>query len=313
VTFTDTSTGSITNLFWNFGDNSTTNTAVRLKSAATLPPDGLTVATVNPLYIWGNYNCPSNAFLGTTNTTASVSASVAADEETDLPPNLQRDVAQAYAALAERCGEVSPPVAVRSSAIDEDSATASFAGQHETYLNVRGADAVARSIARCWQSLHAPRALEYRRQRGIADSTRGLAVLVQQLVQADASAVVFSANPVTATREQVVLTSTWGLGESLVGGTVSPDSYLVRKSDLAMELRHIATKRRMTVLVEGGTAEVDVPAGLQQQPAVDDSQVLEAVRLAIELERTFGWPVDIECAWERATLYLLQCRPITTL
>src|SRR4030081_3645287 len=87
-------------------------------------------------------------------------ASLAADEETDLPPNLQREVAHAYAALAERCGEASPSVAVRSSAIDEDGATASFAGQHETYLNVRGADAVARSIARCWQSLHAPRALE---------------------------------------------------------------------------------------------------------------------------------------------------------
>ena len=240
-------------------------------------------------------------------------ASLAADEHTDLSPNLRRDVAQAYAALAERCGEASPPVAVRSSAIDEDGATASFAGQHETYLNVRGADAVAQSIARCWQSLHAPRALEYRRQRGIAPSSTGLAVLVQQLVQADASAVVFSANPVTGMRDQVVLTSTWGLGESLVGGTVSPDSYLVRKSDLAMELRHIATKRRMTVLVDGGTAEVDVAAGLQQQPAVGDSQVLDAVRLALELERTFGWPVDVECAWERTTLYLLQCRPITTL
>src|SRR5712691_1597847 len=212
--------------------------------------------------------------------------SPAADQVADLSESLYREVAQAYAALAERCGEATPPVAVRSSATDEDSASASFAGQHDTYLNVRGGDAVARSIARCWQSLYAPRALEYRRQRGIGLSGGGLAVLVQQLVKADASAVVFSANPVTKTREQVIVTATWGLGESLVGGTVSPDSYVLRKKDLGMELRHIATKRRMTVLVDGGTAEVDVPPGLQMQPAIEDGQVIDATRLALELERT---------------------------
>jgi pyruvate,water dikinase len=222
-------------------------------------------------------------------------------------------VVQAYAARAAKTGAALPPVAVRSSAIDEDSAGASFAGQHETYLNIRGADAVARAVSRCWRSLYSARALDYRRQRGVALEGARLAVLVQKLVLADAAAVVFSAHPVTNSRDQVMLNATWGLGESLVGGTVSPDSYVLRKSDLAFELRSIATKRRMTVLTEDGTREVDVPAALQNTPAIDDAQVVEAVRLTLDLEQRFGWPVDVECAWEKGDLYVLQCRPITTL
>jgi phosphoenolpyruvate synthase/pyruvate phosphate dikinase len=233
-------------------------------------------------------------------------------EADGLPDRLYQEVVQAYTALAEKTGERLPPVAVRSSAIDEDSGNASFAGQHETYLNIRGADSVARAIVRCWRSLFSERALEYRRQRGVALEGARLAVLVQKLVMADAAAVVFSANPVTKSRDQVVLNASWGLGESLVGGTVSPDSYTLRKSDLAMEMRYIATKRRMTVLTEDGTQEVAVPEGLQNTPAIDDGQVVDAARLALDLEQRFGWPVDVECAWEKGGLYLLQCRPITT-
>src|SRR5262249_54854623 len=111
------------------------------------------------------------------------------------------EVVEAYARLAEQSGEASPAVAVRSSAIGEDGAAASFAGQHETYLNVRGAESVVQSIARCWRSLHAPRALEYRRQHGLRVDDARLAVLVQRLVRAEAAAVIFTANPVTQSRE----------------------------------------------------------------------------------------------------------------
>ena len=221
------------------------------------------------------------------------------DDLEELPESLYRDVVQAYTKLADRCGEAEPAVAVRSSAIDEDSGSASFAGQHDTYLNIRGAESVARSIARCWRSLYSPRALEYRRQLGVALDGACLAVLVQKLVMADASAVVFSANPITKSRDQVMLNA--------------PDSYMLRKSDLAFEFRHIATKRRMTVLAVDGTQEVDVPERLQIVPAIDERQVVEAVQLTLELERRFGWPVDVECAWEKEILYVLQCRPITTL
>jgi pyruvate,water dikinase len=140
-----------------------------------------------------------------------------------------------------------------------------------------------------------------------------LAVLVQQLVPADAAAVVFSANPVTGNHNEVLINATWGLGESLVGGTVTPDTYVIRKSDLAVVSRDIAEKRRMTVLAHEGTQEVAVPRTQQRSASIDHGQVLELARLSMALESAMGWPVDIECAYRDRDLYLLQCRPITTL
>ena len=206
-----------------------------------------------------------------------------------------------------------PPVAVRSSAADEDSGGASFAGQHETYLNVRGADNVATSVARCWRSLWLPRALSYRREQGLSVEGARLAVLVQQLVPAQMSGVLFSANPVTSARDEAVLTVSWGLGESIVGGTVSPDTYVVRKRPLAMLSRQIGVKRRMTVMTPAGTEEAPVPDGLQTLPVLDDALVYDAVLLGVRLEEEMGWPVDVELAWHDSALYLLQCRPITAL
>jgi phosphoenolpyruvate synthase/pyruvate phosphate dikinase len=242
-----------------------------------------------------------------------VTAAAMDNTNMDVSVDLRPHIEHAYARLAQAAGEPTPAVAVRSSATDEDSAAASFAGQHDTYLNVRGADAVVQSIARCWQSLYAPRALEYRRQRGLSIDGARLAVLVQRLVRADASAVVFSTNPVTKSADEVVLTSTWGLGESLVGGSVSPDTFVMRKPDLEMVTRVIATKRRMTVPGDGGAYEIDVPLAQQAEPAVDDDQVRAAARLALEVEQLVGWPLDMECAWENRVLYVLQCRPITGL
>jgi phosphoenolpyruvate synthase/pyruvate phosphate dikinase len=140
-----------------------------------------------------------------------------------------------------------------------------------------------------------------------------LAVLVQLLVPADASAVVFSANPVTGSRDEVLINASWGLGESIVSGTVTPDTYVIRKSDLAVVSRDIGDKHRMTVLAPRGTQEVAIPRRQQRSPSIDDDQVVELARLGIALEATMGWPVDIECAYRGRELYLLQCRPITTL
>jgi pyruvate,water dikinase len=236
-----------------------------------------------------------------------------------LPHALHAEMTAAYSDLAQCCGVAALPVAVRSSAVDEDSGGASFAGQHETYLNIVGADEVAQAVARCWKSLSAERAIVYRRQRGLSEQGARLAVLVQQLVAADVSAVAFSANPVTGSRDEVVVTSSWGLGESVVGGTIMPDTYVVRKADLRIIERQIAEKLRMTVSVSGGTAEVDVPRSLRTQATLDDAQATEIAQLAMALESTMGWPVDIECAYAVGAhgcaplLYLLQCRPITTL
>lgn len=226
-----------------------------------------------------------------------------------------RELAAAYAALAARCGVADPPVAVRSSALDEDGASASFAGQHETYLNVTGPDAVLDAIARCRASARAPRALAYRAAQELeadVDDAR-VVVLVQRLVVADVAAVLFSANPVSGDTAEIVITASWGLGESIVGGTVTPDTYRLRKRDLVVVARQVAEKHRMTVAVPGGVREVAVPRLLAGVPALDEGQIAALGRLALLLEGHFGWPVDVECAYAGGRLHLLQCRPITTL
>ena len=230
-----------------------------------------------------------------------------------LPEQIIASLREAYRMLAERTAEAAPSVAVRSSAIDEDTAGASFAGQHDTYLNVVGEDAVVDAVGRCSQSARSPEALAYRKQQGLSQEDVRIAVLVQQLVASDISAVVFSANPLTNSPDEIVINSSWGLGESIVGGTVTPDTYIVRKSDLSLISRQIATKALMTVIVPGGTEEVAVPRLLSDKPSLDDVQAAEMAKLAMMLEENTGWPVDIECSFASGDLHLLQCRPITTL
>ena len=230
-----------------------------------------------------------------------------------LPRSLYDQLCDAYHGLARICQQTELKVAVRSSAVDEDGATASFAGQHDTFLNVTGEEGVADAVARCWASVNNPHALDYRRRQGLPVEDAKIGVLVQQLVPADASGVVFGANPVTGDRNEVVINASWGLGESIVGGTVTPDTFVVAKESQTVTSRQISEKLRMTVQAPEGTEEVDVPRSLRSKPAVDDDQAVEMARLAIDLERATGWPVDIECAYQGGELYLLQCRPITTL
>jgi pyruvate,water dikinase len=230
-----------------------------------------------------------------------------------IDANLENDIRAAYRTLAMQMRNPLTPVAVRSSAIDEDGAGASFAGQHDTYLNIRGEDAVVEAVARCSASALSAAALDYRRERGVSTERPLIAVLVQTLVEATSSAVAFSANPITAARDEVMITSAWGLGESVVGGTVTPDLFVLKRPALSILAREVYSKDVMTVLAEGGTSEIDVPAELREQPSLDASQVLEIGRLACKLEAAMGWPVDVECAVAYGELYLLQCRPITTL
>ena len=203
--------------------------------------------------------------------------------------------------------------AVRSSAVDEDGATASFAGQHETYLNIVGAEAILQAVIRCWESARSEHALDYRRQQGLSVTHPQIAVFVQQLVASDVSAVIFSANPLTGNDDEIMINANWGLGESIVGGTITPDTFLVRKSDLAVIQRIIADKQCMTVPAPGGTHEVGVPRFLRNISSLNDDQVIEMAKLALTLETTMEYAVDVECAYAAGELYLLQCRPITTL
>lgn len=230
-----------------------------------------------------------------------------------LPEAVAAVLTVAYGTLASRCGVSDVPVAVRSSALDEDSDLASFAGQHETELNLVGIEAVLGGVARCWASSRTERALAYRRQQGLDIEGVRLAVVVQRLVLADVSAVVFSANPVTDDPDEVVVTASWGLGESLVGGTATPDTWLVRKKDLEVLDEQVGAKERMTVALDGGTREVPVPRLLREKASLSRVQVVELAELAVGLEARMGRPVDVEAAYSGENLYLLQCRPITTL
>ena len=231
----------------------------------------------------------------------------------NVPDDFKEHVANAYRQLGETVGEETPAVAVRSSATDEDSGGASFAGQHDTYLNITGEDAVSAAIVKCWISLQNPEAIAYRESAGIALDGARMAVLVQHLVASDTSGIVFSANPITGNRDEVMLNMSWGLGESIVGGMVTPDTFIVSKGDFKITSETIAEKMLMTVSTPDGTKEVDVPRIMRSAPSASPEQVIEAAKMAIALEEQLGWPVDAEFAFHGADLFLLQARPITTL
>jgi phosphohistidine swiveling domain-containing protein len=230
-----------------------------------------------------------------------------------LPPALLQLLANAYEMLAARCGNEHLAVAVRSSAVEEDSHLASFAGAYETYLNVVGVEDLATAVVRCWASAGSTRAREYRRSRGLAIEAVRVAVLVQQFVPADVSAVVFSADPVSGRDDEVVIDANWGLGESIVAGRATPDTYVVRKREPAIVSRAIADKRVITIAAARGTRDVTVPRVLRRRPVLDEARAIELTVLARNLEARLGWPVDIECSYRGEDLHLLQCRPLTTL
>lgn len=231
--------------------------------------------------------------------------------------NLDRDltgaVLGAYEQLLGGQDPLECAVAVRSSAIGEDGAEASFAGQHETYLNIRGKTHLLDAIERCLESARNQRALAYRRQHGIDEAGVPMAVFVQRLVRADIAGVIFSANPISGARDEVMINASWGLGESIVGGTVTPDTFVVSRKTGAITERRVATKLRMTICSEDGTVEAPVPRFLQGVACLDDGMIGEMTRLAEKLEAVMGWPVDVECCVADGQLHLLQCRPITGL
>jgi pyruvate,water dikinase len=222
-------------------------------------------------------------------------------------------VTEHYSRLNDVVGAVDVAVAVRSSAVDEDSAGASFAGQHDTYLNISGRDAVVEAACACFDSAESEHALRYREEQGLDSTDIRVAVLIQRLVPADVAAVAFSANPISGSREEVVINASWGLGESIVGGTVTPDTFIVQKSDLTITGRWLGDKEVMTVPIAGGTREDMVPEDVRGQAALSDTQIGDLTRMTLDLEERHGFAVDIETAFHKEQLYLLQSRPITTL
>ncbi|MBK8049040.1 MAG: hypothetical protein IPK16_19175 [Anaerolineales bacterium] len=225
-----------------------------------------------------------------------------------IPPDLAQIIRANYWELA---GETSP-VAVRSSATAEDLPEASFAGQQDTYLNVRGGDDVLHAVVRCWASLWTARAMAYRRRQGIAPHEVALAVVVQKMVQATAAGVLFTINPLTGARHEMVINATWGLGEALVSGRVTPDTLIVDRNSGRIKQIEVGDKAVMTAPVGAGTREIEVDARMRRQAVLETSQVGELVELGKRLEKLFGAPQDIEWALAGGTMVILQSRAVTT-
>ena len=189
----------------------------------------------------------------------------------------------------------------------------SFAGQHDTYLNVRGGDGVLEAVKRCWASLWTVCALGYRARYRIRPEDVALAVVVQQLVPAEVAGVLFTANPVTGCRDQVMINAAWGLGEAIVGGHVTPDTLTVDKHTGVIGSQEIADKDVMTVRSAVGTREEPVPAERRKQPALQPPQAAELTRLGVQIELLYGMPMDVEWALYDGRPFILQARPITAL
>jgi phosphohistidine swiveling domain-containing protein len=224
----------------------------------------------------------------------------------ELPANLAASLRQAYAALG------SPPVAVRSSATAEDLPEGSFAGQQDTFLNVVGAGALLAAVVRCWSSLWTARAISYRLRAGTPHHDLALAVIVQEMVPAEAAGVLFTANPLTGKRTEMVVEATLGLGEALVSGQVEPDRTLVDAASGRILDKTLGAKALSIRPQEGGGTHTQ-PEDAAARQALPDEAIASLARLGRQIVDLFGAPQDVEWAWAGGQIHLLQSRPITAL
>ncbi|RPI53484.1 MAG: phosphoenolpyruvate synthase, partial [Chloroflexi bacterium] len=233
----------------------------------------------------------------------------AAFEGASIPRDVEAEILAAYERLERG------PVAVRSSATAEDLPEAAFAGQQDTYLNVAGPEGVLEAVRRCWASLWTDRAIAYRAQQEVDQESVKLAVVVQRMVAAEAAGVMFTANPVTGARDEIVVDSSPGLGEAVVSGLVTPDHLVLRKRRRGWRIAERRAGRREVIVrarAGGGTEQVQGPAAAES-PALPDRAVLRLARLGLAIQRHFGRPQDIEWAWAAGEPFILQARPITAL
>lgn len=226
-----------------------------------------------------------------------------------MPDPIPTSIRQAYVELWG--GNVA--VAVRSSATAEDLPGMSFAGQQESCLNIRGESALLEAVKRCWASLWTARAIGYRAQRGIPPEGVSLAVVVQELVPAEAAGIVFSANPVSGAQDEILINAAWGLGEAIVGGRVTPDMIVVDRASGRIVQQAIGEKTTMTVPTETGTRDEPVSAERRREPVLSEAQTAELAAIAVRIDTLFDQPVDIEWARAGERFFILQARPITGL
>ncbi len=212
--------------------------------------------------------------------------------------------------VAESVADLPGALAVRSSAVDEDGAEASFAGQHMTLLNVRGVEELITAIGEVWWSANSDSAITYRQRVGLFKRP-SVAVVVQALIEPETAGVMFTINPVTGAEERVIEASL-GLGEAVVDGRVIPDHYRVSRDGEVLERRAGRKDIAIRSLRDGGTYEEQVPGELVEKLCLEDGQLADLNRLAARCEQVYGPARDTEWAISEGTLYLLQCRSVTT-
>jgi phosphohistidine swiveling domain-containing protein len=237
-------------------------------------------------------------------TSAHIRARASSTDQPSRPDeDLRGQILQAYQALG------GGRVAVRSSATDEDGTATSFAGQQETFLGVEGEDAVCDALAGCWASLDSGRARAYREQVGLAADGSAMAVVVQRLVEAEVAGVLFTRDPLDPEGEGMLVEASWGLGDSVVSGRVTPDRFHLDRATGAVRERHLGAKTTETT----PTGPHTVSADRQEAFCLDEEQLARLAELGRAVEELFGGPRDVEWAWADGQFWLLQARPITAI
>jgi len=241
--------------------------------------------------------------------------------ETKIPEDLANEIISAYNILNDQIGIKNSEVAVRSSATAEDLPEASFAGQQDTYLHISGEEELLSHVRKCWASLWTARAIYYRENHGFDHFEVSLSAVVQKMVNSKKSGVMFTANPINNNIDEIMINASWGLGEAVVSGAVTPDEYIVNKKEKKIIEKHIAEKTVMVVKNEQnvGTLEVNVgdylgPEYINKQ-CLEDDEIMLLTEYGLKIEQLYGSFQDIEWGFDEDTnkLYILQSRPITTL
>lgn len=234
-----------------------------------------------------------------------------------MPPAIAKAIDENYRELCARCSLDDLPVAVRSSATAEDLPNASFAGQQDTYLWVKGLEQVVKMAQKCWASLFTPRAICYRVKMNFPHDKVLISVGVQKMVNSRTSGVMFTLNPLNGDPSRVVVEGSWGFGEAVVSGSVTPDKFVVDKVCYEVNERVISAKTVECIYEPGdGVVHTEVPADRQSIPCMDNAELLELVRIAKRIEEHYGRPMDIEWAIDRDfefpdNVFIVQSRPET--
>jgi pyruvate,water dikinase len=239
-------------------------------------------------------------------------------DEAPMPDEARSAIQDHYVRLCQKIGVDPLPVAVRSSATAEDLPTASFAGQQETYLWVQGVEEIIRSVQRCWSSLFTPRAISYRIKNRFPHDKVLISVGIQKMVNSKAAGVLFTLNPTDGDPSKVVIEGNWGLGETVVSGSVNPDKFVVDKIVMEISERTVSTKQIECVydVSRGEVVEAEVAADMQCRCCLEDQEIKELVATAKFIEKHYGCPMDIEWAIDRdfpfpENIFIVQARPET--